>query len=281
MLCEATLERAVLAASCWRSLREQASSSGQHGTLAGMRTAAFRRTVGRRDACEMSPTVHGGEQSNTSATIRRAVHSEAVSPRDAGSQSGLRDWPAAHRAGDRCRTCPTWPARSNIATQAGRQMTVAILHEFVPNVGDAWTYTLDELGRYFERVQSRTPEPALSRRRSAAYGGTVRDQYARRHRAQLESCRADVANAGTLDGVVAARAAAARAGHDRRLSCTRPSCWAAAPPSCTWRWPTSDGGPAFSPEPFTRLYQRSLYQSMRSQARTTLELLRVAVPQAG
>jgi maltose alpha-D-glucosyltransferase/alpha-amylase len=32
--------------------------------------------------------------------------------------------------------------------------------------------------------------------------------------------------------------------------------------------------PAFRPEPFTRLYQRSLYQSMRSQARGTLELLR-------
>ena len=27
------------------------------------------------------------------------------------------------------------------------------------------------------------------------------------------------------------------------------------------------GGTAFQPEPFTRLYQRSLYQSMRSQAR--------------
>jgi maltose alpha-D-glucosyltransferase/alpha-amylase len=34
------------------------------------------------------------------------------------------------------------------------------------------------------------------------------------------------------------------------------------------------GGSAFAPEPYTRLYQRSLYQSMRGQARTTLELLR-------
>jgi maltose alpha-D-glucosyltransferase/alpha-amylase len=37
---------------------------------------------------------------------------------------------------------------------------------------------------------------------------------------------------------------------------------------------TTAGGLAFSPEPFTQLYQRGLYQSMRSQARTTLELLR-------
>jgi maltose alpha-D-glucosyltransferase/alpha-amylase len=32
--------------------------------------------------------------------------------------------------------------------------------------------------------------------------------------------------------------------------------------------------PAFAAEQFTRLYQRSLYQSMRSQARTTMDLLR-------
>jgi maltose alpha-D-glucosyltransferase/alpha-amylase len=36
---------------------------------------------------------------------------------------------------------------------------------------------------------------------------------------------------------------------------------------------------AFAPEPFTRLYQRSLYQSMRSQARLTLQMLAARRPQ--
>ena len=31
-------------------------------------------------------------------------------------------------------------------------ITIAILHGFVPNEGDAWRYTLDEVARYFERV---------------------------------------------------------------------------------------------------------------------------------
>jgi maltose alpha-D-glucosyltransferase/alpha-amylase len=35
-----------------------------------------------------------------------------------------------------------------------------------------------------------------------------------------------------------------------------------------------EGDAAFAPEPFSRLYQRSLYQSMRSQARKTLDLLK-------
>ena len=41
-------------------------------------------------------------------------------------------------------------------------LTVAVLHEFIPNVGDAWTYTLDELTRYFERVQSAESPVALA-----------------------------------------------------------------------------------------------------------------------
>jgi maltose alpha-D-glucosyltransferase/alpha-amylase len=36
----------------------------------------------------------------------------------------------------------------------------------------------------------------------------------------------------------------------------------------------TEGGPAFSPEPFTRLYQRGVYQSMRNEARAAIELLR-------
>ena len=39
--------------------------------------------------------------------------------------------------------------------------------------------------------------------------------------------------------------------------------------------------PAPSPEPFTRLYQRGLYQSMRSQARATFELLRAQIQRLG
>jgi maltose alpha-D-glucosyltransferase / alpha-amylase len=37
---------------------------------------------------------------------------------------------------------------------------------------------------------------------------------------------------------------------------------------------TAGGGSAFAPEPFTRLYQRSLYQSMSGQARSTIEMLK-------
>ena len=35
-------------------------------------------------------------------------------------------------------------------------MQLGILHGFIPNQGDAWNYTLDALGRYFERALAST-----------------------------------------------------------------------------------------------------------------------------
>ncbi|MBI3758327.1 MAG: putative maltokinase, partial [Deltaproteobacteria bacterium] len=45
--------------------------------------------------------------------------------------------------------------------------TMAVLHKFVPNQGDAWEYSRGELGRYFERAATRAmphePTPAFSK----------------------------------------------------------------------------------------------------------------------
>ena len=38
--------------------------------------------------------------------------------------------------------------------EAGSQMTIAVLHEYIANTGDAKKLTHDELARYFERVQA-------------------------------------------------------------------------------------------------------------------------------
>ena len=36
---------------------------------------------------------------------------------------------------------------------------LAILESYVPNSGDAWSYTLDSIGRYFERILSEHASP--------------------------------------------------------------------------------------------------------------------------
>ncbi|HWB58890.1 MAG TPA: putative maltokinase, partial [Chthoniobacteraceae bacterium] len=51
------------------------------------------------------------------------------------------------------------------AIEAGRigspPRVVALLVDLVPNVGDAWSYTLDSLGRYFERVLAQKPAASV------------------------------------------------------------------------------------------------------------------------
>ena len=43
---------------------------------------------------------------------------------------------------------------------SGEPMTLAVIHRFVPNSQDAWQFTLDILGRYYERALSRQGDPS-------------------------------------------------------------------------------------------------------------------------
>ncbi|MBI4565882.1 MAG: maltose alpha-D-glucosyltransferase [Planctomycetes bacterium] len=127
-------------------------------------------------------------------------------------------------------------------------VTVATLQQFLPNQGDAWTYTLDQLGLYFERVLAAPPDkseapvptlpildlteqplPPLAQEMIAAY---------------LESAR--------LIGQRTAELHAALA--------------------------STSQYPDFAPEPFSELYQRSLYQSMRSLGTRVFQQLRRSLP---
>ncbi len=119
-----------------------------------------------------------------------------------------------------------------------------------PTRGTPGRYTLDVLGRYFERVLTGRERgdhaPAADAARSRSWSWPA--------------------------GEVARRGC----GADRHLPATRPSCSASAPPRCTSPWPRGRDEPDFAPEPFSLLYQRSLYQSMRTLAGRTFQLLAAA-----
>ena len=154
-------------------------------------------------------------------------------------------------------------------------MTLAVLHEFVDNVSDAWTYTLDELGRFAERVQSlASPQieaPAIATAavavtNGAGPGSCTRPCFGRRGHTLTPP--EPVAMLDLLDA------------HPTELVETTVGPYLSSAELLGRRTAelhialaSAAGGPAFAPEPFTRLYQRGLYQSMRSQARATLKLL--------
>jgi maltose alpha-D-glucosyltransferase/alpha-amylase len=62
---------------------------------------------------------------------------------------------------ERCAPVPEFCGAIEYQRKGKETATVATLHRFVRNEGDAWHHTLDVLGRYFERVLSEFPaDPA-------------------------------------------------------------------------------------------------------------------------
>ncbi|HEX2223037.1 MAG TPA: maltose alpha-D-glucosyltransferase, partial [Thermoanaerobaculia bacterium] len=126
-------------------------------------------------------------------------------------------------------------------------LTFGTLQEFVPNEGDAWSYTRDALGRYYERV--RTGWGQGENRAAAVPRGTLLDLAAREPDGDV------IERIGTYLPMV-------------RLLGERTAELHVALASA------EAGDKDFAPEPFSELYQRSLYQSMRSLTKKNFRLLR-------
>jgi len=125
----------------------------------------------------------------------------------------------------------------------GEPMTMAILQEFVPNRGDAWQYTLGVLGHYFEDVLARhirleqVPERETSLLDLS--DGSIPPEILDFIGAYLDSAHLLGQRTGELHLTLAS--------------------------------PTEN--PSFAPEAFSKLYQRSLYQSMRTLTGQVFRLL--------
>ncbi len=138
----------------------------------------------------------------------------------------------------------------------GRAATACgVLHRFVPNEGDAWEYTLDALGRYFEDGLASELEPTrlplpgdtLARAHARLQGEEMPHEVGLLIEPYLESARTLGRRTGELHAALSSR-----------------------------------GEPeTFRPEPFSTLYQRSLYQSIRNLLGTSLESLAARVEALG
>ncbi len=128
--------------------------------------------------------------------------------------------------------------------------TLAALQAYVHNEGDAWSYTLDALERFLERVLAL---PADAKEPPDAPPG--RDEHDAR-----EEALDRIGTYGQSARMLGERTAQLHA-----------------------RLAADPGDAAFAPEPFTSMYQRSMYQSMTDLTRRVLRLLerrRAHLPEA-
>ncbi len=123
---------------------------------------------------------------------------------------------------------------------------LGLVQAFVPNQGDAWRYTLDEVARYFERALARGP------------GGL--EKIPGGPRGLLELAAAEVPE--TLQEVIGGVYLEMASLLGRRTA------------ELHLALASEQDDPSFAPEPFTLLYQRSIYQGMQSLARKVFQLLR-------
>jgi trehalose synthase-fused probable maltokinase len=170
-------------------------------TLAGTR-GAFRFTA-TAVLAEILPTAPreprpiGGEQSNTSVVYDRRAILKLLRRLEPGPSPELEltDFLTRQAA------FPSTPRLAGaVAYQAegAEPVTLAVLHEFIPNQGDAWTATVERLGEYYaaaiEGRGEESPDPVFARALAAA------DAH-------------EAARLGTLTGRLHRALASAPAGH--------------------------------------------------------------------
>ncbi len=242
VLFDAVYQQAV-ADALLREITTRHHLNGIHGKLEAHTTAAYDRLAERGEP-GVQPNVHRGEQSNTSITYGDRWALKLFRRLEAGVSLDLEL--------GRFLTERRFPSSPGVAgwieysreDRPGEPRTLAILQEYVPNEGDAWKLTLDELRVYYEQVQAkqdRAPRPppvnarSLIRLAGAKVPTSARDLIG----AYLEMARMLGRRTADMHLVLAGEL----------------------------------DDPAFAPERFNGFYQRSLYQSMRNLTGNVMQAL--------
>jgi maltose alpha-D-glucosyltransferase / alpha-amylase len=186
------------------------------------------------------PRLLGAEQTNTSWVYGDRYVLKLLRRTEKGQSVELEM--LRHLAKHQYTNAPGLLGHIDIALGREAPASLAILQTFVPNEGDAWTFTVDEVQRYFERIlmnglatppgghpplleRARLEPPPEARERIGAYLDVAR--LIGQRSAELHLALAD-----------------------------------------------SRDDPAFKPERYTALSRRSYYQSLRNLSARSLDLLR-------
>jgi maltose alpha-D-glucosyltransferase / alpha-amylase len=217
----------------------QRRHAGATGELVGHRRGGFGRPA---DAEVLDPHVLRGEQSNTSILYGDVMLMKVMRRLEAGLNP---DVEITHQLHDLDHVPELLGTIDVVPDDDSEPRTLAMVQRFVENEGDAWSHTLDELGRFAERVVSEhtgqdRPAPAANRSPLDLALAGVPEAVHEQVGPFLESVR--------LLGERTAQMHAALAAGTREA--------------------------AFAPEPMNRLYLRSLYQSLRNAVRMSLRAAR-------
>ncbi|MGQ9591644.1 MAG: maltose alpha-D-glucosyltransferase, partial [Planctomycetota bacterium] len=214
----------------------------RRGAIAASALPNLRRSLAQAGAAQLEIRLGSGEETNSTVVYGNAWILKVFRKVEAGVNPDLEILKFLTKK----RFAGAPPLGGSIEKEdgAGERATLGVLTGFIPGCKDGWVYTIDVLGRFYERVQSLPWESRIP----PSADGTL-----------AELVRAEVPpEAGTMLGVYAEAA--------RLLG------WRTAEFHSVLASETRDKD--FAPEPFTPHYQKSLFQGMRASAVRNLRLLK-------
>ena len=240
ILCDGTAETACCA-TLLQMIARRRNHKAAPGELLASVTPAFRNISGARLG-PLEPSIVKAEQSNTSVVFGNRFILKLFRRLEPGVNPELEIGRFLTE-----RRFPNFPAVAGALEyreDKAEPMSLAILQAFVPSSTDGWQYTLDALGRYYERVLAqgdpRQPACVPAERLLDVLDRELPPAASEMIGTYLESARLIGQRTAELHVTLA----------------------------------SDSENPDFSPEPFSALYQRSIYQSMRNTAAQSFHLLR-------
>ena len=227
-------------------MRKQ-SIRGKHGQLVAYPGKGLQRRKGM-DLLGMPNAVLKAEQSNTSMIFGSEILLKLYRKLDEGINPDLE---IGRFLTEDCSfgNVPAFAGGLEYRRQGAEPIVLGIVQDFVANQGDAWSFTLNQASSYLEHVQARRIDigeaPAVTQSLM-----------------ELTNQEIPLLLQELIGGVYLemARLIGKRTGEMHLALATEPDDY------------------RFSPEPFSLLYQRSLYHSMRTLTRRVFDLLNKNLP---
>jgi maltose alpha-D-glucosyltransferase / alpha-amylase len=215
------------------------SFEGAESRIECSATSALKQ-LGIQADISLAPKLSAAEQSNTAIRFGDRLLLKLFRRPESGINPELEIGRAL--TASRFKNSPPLAGAIKYVASNGEQTTLGVLHGFVAGAIDGWEYTIEALGRYYDRVRSFGDLNPFGDPPAPRLDGTIQ----------------------TLDGEVGALLGAYV--ESARLLGQRTA-------ELHIALAEDRKDPAFTPEAFTPHYQRGLYQSFRNLARQNLLLL--------